>query len=111
VNPDCFTNRIVNMWNSLPDNVILADNVNQFKNRLDKHWKMHDIVLNYCGNFAETKGLAYLIRIVLQEAQLSLTNRAMLVRKDVEVCMQEFLSEYVDKKFTYICYRRLIRHE
>jgi len=31
------------MWNSLPDNVILADNVNQFKNRLDKHWKMHDI--------------------------------------------------------------------
>ena len=22
----CFTNRIVNMWNSLPDNVILADN-------------------------------------------------------------------------------------
>ena len=29
----CFTNRIVNMWNSLPDNVILADrpNVNQFK--------------------------------------------------------------------------------
>ena len=38
----CFTNQI-NMWNSLPDNVILADNVNQFKNRLDKHWKMHDI--------------------------------------------------------------------
>jgi len=32
----CFTNRIVNMWNTLPDNVILADNVNQFKNRLDK---------------------------------------------------------------------------
>ena len=24
----CFTNRIVNMWNSLPDNVILANNVN-----------------------------------------------------------------------------------
>jgi len=45
-----------------------------------------------------------------QEAQLSLTNRAMLVCKDVEV-WQDFLSEYVDKKFTYICYRRLIRHE
>ena len=29
----CFrpTNRIVNMWNSLPDNVILADNVNQLR--------------------------------------------------------------------------------
>jgi len=45
-----------------------------------------------------------------QEAQLSLRNRAMLVCKVVEV-WQDFLSEYVDKKFTYICYRRLIRHE
>jgi len=33
----------------------------------------------------------------LQEAQLSLTNRAMLLCKVVEVCMQDFLSEYVDK--------------
>jgi len=41
------------------------------------------------------------------------TNRAMLVSsvcKVVEV-WQDFLSEYVDKKFTYICYRRLIRDE
>jgi len=52
----CFTNRIVNMWNSLPDNVILANNVNQFKNRLDKHW--HDIVFNYRADLAETGGLA-----------------------------------------------------
>jgi len=42
-----------------------------------------------------------------QEAQLSLTNRAMLVCKVVEV-WQDFLSEYVDNKFTYICYRRLL---
>ena len=34
----------------------------------------------------------------------------MLVCKVIEV-WQDFLSEYVDKKFTYICYRRLIRHE
>jgi len=46
----------------------------------------------------------------MEQAQLSLTNRAMLVCKVVEV-WQDFLSEYVDKKFTYICYRRLIRHE
>jgi len=47
-----------------------------------------------------------------QEAQLSLTNqhRAMLVCKVVEV-WQDLLSEYVDKKFTYVCYRQLIRHE
>jgi len=49
--------------------------------------------------------------LLRQEALLSLTNRAMLVCKVAEVCMQDFLSEYVDKKFTYICYRRLIRHE
>jgi len=47
---------------------------------------------------------------IKQEAQLSLTDRAMLVCKVVEV-WQDFLSEYVDKKFTHICYRRLIRHE
>jgi len=38
---------------------------------------------------------------MLQEAQLSLTNRAMLVYKVVEV-WQDFLSEYVDKKLMYI---------
>ena len=36
----------------------IAPNVNQFKNRLDKNWKMHDIVFNYRADFAETGGLA-----------------------------------------------------
>ena len=36
---------------------------------------------------------------VIQEAQLSLTNRSLPVCKVVEV-LQDFLSEYVDKKFT-----------
>jgi len=43
---------------NLPDNVILVDNVNQFQKRLDKHWKMHDIVFNYRADIAETGGLA-----------------------------------------------------
>ena len=30
----------------------------RFKNRLDKHWKMHHIVFNYRADFAETEGLA-----------------------------------------------------
>ena len=47
------------MWNSLPDNVILADNVTSLRTVLiDKHWKMHDIVFNYRADFAETRGLA-----------------------------------------------------
>lgn len=32
-----FTNRIVNMWNSLPNEVVTAGSINAFKNRLDKH--------------------------------------------------------------------------
>lgn len=32
-----FINRIVNNWNNLPDDVIDAMDVNDFKNRLDKH--------------------------------------------------------------------------
>ena len=36
-----FTHRIVNDWNSLPDQVISAPSVNVFKNRLDAHWNDH----------------------------------------------------------------------
>ena len=34
-----FSNRVVDQWNQLPDDVIDADTVNSFKNRLDRHWK------------------------------------------------------------------------
>ena len=27
----CFTNRVVNIWNSLPNSVISANNINMFK--------------------------------------------------------------------------------
>ena len=52
------------MWNSLPDNAILADNGNQFKNCLDKHWKMHDIVFNYRVTLLKPEVWHELIRIV-----------------------------------------------
>ena len=32
-----FANRVVNDWNSLPSNVVNAEAVNQFKDRLDSH--------------------------------------------------------------------------
>jgi len=32
--------------------------IKHYFNRLDKHWKMHDIVFNYRADFAETGGLA-----------------------------------------------------
>ena len=33
-----FCNRIVNDWNDLPYHIIEANNINTFKNALDKHW-------------------------------------------------------------------------
>ena len=42
-----FTNRIVNVWNSLPVTVAMSETVNQFKNRLDKYWSNQDLIYNY----------------------------------------------------------------
>ena len=33
-----FGLRAINLWNSLPEDVVTAPSVNAFKNRLDKHW-------------------------------------------------------------------------
>ena len=53
----CFTNRIVNMWNSLPDNVIFANNVNslkQFETRLDEFWSDQDIMFDLTAEITGT---------------------------------------------------------
>ena len=42
-----FTNRVVNIWNSLPNHVVLCDTVNTFKSRLDKFWQYQHIVYDY----------------------------------------------------------------
>ena len=44
-----FSNRIVDDWNKLPDIVVEANNVNTFKNRLDKHWNNKEC--KYCPSF------------------------------------------------------------
>ena len=36
-----FSNRVINVWNDLPDNIVNAPSVNAFKNRLNKHWHGH----------------------------------------------------------------------
>ena len=36
-----FTNRVVNLWNSLPESVVTAPTLDTFKNRLDRSWKKH----------------------------------------------------------------------
>jgi len=42
-----FCNRIVKIWNSLPDEIVAADSVNCFKNKLDLYWSKEDIYYNY----------------------------------------------------------------
>jgi len=42
-----FTNRVVPIWNSLPNSVVCADSTNLFKSRLDKFWKSYDFVCDY----------------------------------------------------------------
>ena len=41
-----FSRRVINDWNSLPEDVIESPTLNAFKNRLDEYWKqyMYEIV-------------------------------------------------------------------
>lgn len=45
-----FTNRVVNVWNSLPEDVITANNVKQFERRLDKFWRGHPMMHDHNYN-------------------------------------------------------------
>ena len=42
-----FTNRVVDLWNSLPDSVISAETVFSLETRLDDYWKDQDILYEY----------------------------------------------------------------
>jgi len=42
-----FNNRVVNLWNSLPYRVVMSDNTNIFKNRLDSFWEGQDIIFDF----------------------------------------------------------------
>ena len=39
-----FGNRIANLWNSLPGEVVNAPSTNAFKNRLDAHWRKYQFI-------------------------------------------------------------------
>jgi len=38
-----FCNRIINVWNSLPEDIVTAPSVNSFKNRFDKLWSTQEL--------------------------------------------------------------------
>ena len=49
-----FCARVVNMWNSLPNDVVEADTVNTFKNRLHKHWYNQDVLFDFNADLIGT---------------------------------------------------------
>ena len=48
-----YTNRIVNLWNSLPNHIVNSKSVNMFKNKIDKHFEeyMYDTNFNLYYEF------------------------------------------------------------
>ena len=42
-----FSNRIIDVWNSLPNDIVSADSTNIFKNRLDKFWFNQDFKFDW----------------------------------------------------------------
>ena len=44
-----FSNRIINIWNNLPQDIVNAKSINEFKNKFDLHNKEHQysIDINY----------------------------------------------------------------
>jgi len=46
-----FPARVVNIWNSLPNVVVLASSPDTFKNRLDRFWGNQDVKYVYTAEF------------------------------------------------------------
>jgi len=54
-----FTERVVNLWNSLPSLVVDAPSLNCFKTRLDKFWFNQDIMYDFKAPFMGTGSRSY----------------------------------------------------
>jgi len=49
-----FCNRITNVWNSLPEDIVTVPSANSFKNRLDKHWFAQELKYNWQAEITGT---------------------------------------------------------
>jgi len=47
-----FSSRIVNTWNSLPNQLVDVNSVNLFKTRLDKFWRFQNVVFDFTADLA-----------------------------------------------------------
>ena len=51
-----FTNRIVDLWNSLSNHTVEAKTMFQFENRLDRHWENHPMKYDFTAEYGPTTG-------------------------------------------------------
>ena len=42
-----FTNRVISVWNTLPDTVVSANTIDTFKARLDRFWSDQEVKYNW----------------------------------------------------------------
>ena len=42
-----FTNRVISVWNTLPDTVVSANTIYTFKARLDRFWSDQEVKYNW----------------------------------------------------------------
>jgi len=61
-----FTNRIVNIWNSLPNAVVDVNSVEVFKSWLDNFWKFQDVKIDYIVYLTGTRDRSELLKLVLK---------------------------------------------
>ena len=50
-----FTERVVAAWNTLPENVVTAPNINCFKSRLDRHWRNEPLKYDYMADLSTVR--------------------------------------------------------
>jgi len=58
-----FTNRVVDYWNSLPKWVVMANNTNVFKRRLNQYWQHQDIIYDFRAQIEGTGSRSNVSRV------------------------------------------------
>ena len=91
-----FSNRVVDLWNSLPDSVISAETVFSFETRLDNYWKDQDILYEYESkiNFK----LAYRVILKMRSWCYRYTHVVNLL-PEVNLCKYEYILIYTSIQY------------
>jgi len=63
-NLSSFSVHIVNIWNSLPNDVVDVNNVNQFKARLDKFWMHQDAKFDFTADLTKIGDTRRSVRVI-----------------------------------------------